>query len=122
MGKKRNSSNIASINTKLAKQVEERDRIVKVRKHRFYAIIGFFAVIFLVLGFQIIQTKYNLGKVNNQIEANQETLQKTKAKNKKLDKQVELLHDNNYLQKILRQKYYYSKSGETIYSLSDSSK
>lgn len=122
MGKKRNSSNIASINTKLAKQVEERDRIVKVRKHRFYAIIVFFAVIFLVLGFQIIQTKYNLGKVNNQIEAKQETLQKTKAKNKKLDKQVELLHDNNYLQKILRQKYYYSKSGETIYSLSDSSK
>ena len=122
MGKKRNSSNIASINTKLAKQVEERDRIGKVRKHRFYAIIGFFAVIFLVLGFQIIQSKYNLGKVNNQIEAKQETLQKTKAKNKKLDKQVELLHDNNYLQKILRQKYYYSKSGETIYSLSDSSK
>lgn len=122
MGKKRNSSNIASINTKLAKQVEERDRIVKVRKHRFYAIIVFFAVIFLVFGFQIIQTKYNLGKVNNQIEAKQETLQKTKAKNKKLDKQVELLHDNNYLQKILRQKYYYSKSGETIYSLSDSSK
>ena len=122
MGKKRNSSNIATNKTNLAKQVEERDRIDKVRKHRFYAIIGFFAVIFLVLGFQIIQTKYNLGKVNDQIEAKQETLQKTKAKNKKLDKQVELLHDNNYLQKILRQKYYYSKSGETIYSLSDSSK
>ncbi|CUS26842.1 hypothetical protein FC70_GL000029 [Paucilactobacillus oligofermentans DSM 15707 = LMG 22743] len=121
MGDKRDNK-IASINTKLVQQVAERNRVIKVRKHRFYTLIGFFAVIFIVFGVQIIQTKYSLSKVNDQIEAKNESLSKTKAKNKKLDKQVELLHDDSYLQKILRQKYYYSKTGETIYSLSDSSK
>ncbi|WP_279404165.1 FtsB family cell division protein [Secundilactobacillus kimchicus] len=44
-------------------------------------------------------------------------LTEAKADNKALTQKVALLNDRDYLDKLIRAKYYYSKSNETIYSL-----
>lgn len=49
-------------------------------------------------------------------------LKRTQAKNDRLKREVEQLKDTDYVQKIIRSQYFYSKDGETIYILPDDAK
>lgn len=49
-------------------------------------------------------------------------LKRTQAKNDRLKREVEQLKDADYVQKIIRSQYFYSKDGETIYILPDDAK
>lgn len=49
-------------------------------------------------------------------------LKRTQAKNDRLKREVERLKDADYVQKIIRSQYFYSKDGETIYILPDDAK
>lgn len=49
-------------------------------------------------------------------------LKRTQAKNDQLKREVEQLKDTDYVQKIIRSQYFYSKDGETIYILPDDAK
>ena len=49
-------------------------------------------------------------------------LERTQAKNDRLKREVEQLKDADYVQKIIRSQYFYSKDGETIYILPDDAK
>lgn len=49
-------------------------------------------------------------------------LKRTQAKNDRLKREVERLKDTDYVQKIIRSQYFYSKDGETIYILPDDAK
>ena len=61
-------------------------------------------------------------------EIKQETIvakrefKRTQAKNDRLKREVERLKDADYVQKIIRSQYFYSKDGETIYILPDDAK
>lgn len=77
------------------------------------AIFVFFASIFLI---QIVRAKVNYADVHVQIAREQKNLAHQKANNKKLKSQVSQLNDKSYVEQIIRDRYYYTKPGETVYS------
>jgi cell division protein DivIC len=125
-----NRGKVSQLHTAYSQQVFEeeqskdalRKQLMTIRKKRFYGIISVFLVFVLFFGIQIIQSKASLHHVNTQITQSQTKLKNTKKQNTKLAGQVKLLNDDDYLQKVIRQKYYYAKDGETVYNLPTSEK
>ncbi|WP_295731716.1 septum formation initiator family protein [uncultured Limosilactobacillus sp.] len=114
-------NNITKLNTPFSRQREleqssEKSYRYRVHMRRAKVILGVFIVFFLILAIQIIGTKRELGKVNQQTAKANVTLTNRKATNKKLKKQVKKLHNPSYLQELVREKYNYAKDGETIYN------
>ncbi|GAD17550.1 FtsB family cell division protein [Lentilactobacillus otakiensis] len=77
------------------------------------AIFLFFASIFLI---QIVRAKVNYADVHVQIAREQKDLKQQKVANKQLKAQVSQLNDKSYVEQIIRDRYYYTKPGETVYS------
>ncbi|MEG6580618.1 FtsB family cell division protein [Lactiplantibacillus plantarum] len=92
-------------------------RVAQVRRRRFILIVAVFGALILFFGFQLINTRSNLHQVNRQVATNQVKLKKVQQKNNQLESQIKQLNNKDYLQKLLRSKYDYTKSGETVYSL-----
>lgn len=91
----------------------------RVHIRRCERIVAVFAIIFLLLGFQIIHSRHSLDKVNANIRQTQTQLADQKAKGQELNQQIKQLHNPEYIQQVIRAKYNYSKKGETIYNLND---
>ena len=92
-------------------------RVAQVRRRRFILIVAVFGALILFFGFQLINTRSNLHQVNRQVATSQVKLKKVQQKNNQLESQIKQLNNKDYLQKLLRSKYDYTKSGETVYSL-----
>ncbi|MCT4460550.1 dihydroorotate dehydrogenase [Lactobacillus plantarum] len=92
-------------------------RVAQVRRRRFILIVAVFGALILFFGFQLINTRSNLHQVNRQVSTSQVKLKKVQQKNNQLESQIKQLNNKDYLQKLLRSKYDYTKSGETVYSL-----
>ena len=81
-------------------------------------------VLFVVLG-AVFATATNSLKTNSYRERQTQAsakLKKVTAENKQLNLQVAQLNDNDYVQKLIRKKYLYSKNNEIIFSLKDITK
>lgn len=96
-------------------------RVAQVRRRRFILIVAVFGALILFFGFQLINTRSNLHQVNRQVATSQVKLKKVQQKNNQLESQIKQLNNKDYLQKLLRSKYDYTKSGETVYSLPNDS-
>ncbi|MFW6757526.1 FtsB family cell division protein [Lactiplantibacillus plantarum] len=92
-------------------------RVAQVRRRRFILIVAVFGALILFFGFQLINKRSNLHQVNRQVATSQVKLKKVQQKNNQLESQIKQLNNKDYLQKLLRSKYDYTKSGETVYSL-----
>ena len=92
-------------------------RVAQVRRRRFILIVAVFGALILFFGFQLINTRSNLHQVNRQVATSQVKLKKVQQKNNQLESQIKQLNNKDYLQKLLRSKHDYTKSGETVYSL-----
>ncbi|MFC6180474.1 FtsB family cell division protein [Lactiplantibacillus daowaiensis] len=92
-------------------------RRLQVHRRRFITIVAVFGALLLFFGFQLINTRASLHTVNRQVATSQVKLKKVQAKHTQLDTQIKQLNNKDYLQKLLRSKYDYTKSGETVYSL-----
>ncbi|KRK47034.1 septum formation initiator family protein [Secundilactobacillus kimchicus] len=104
--------------TKRVRQSHQKKTVLTARRKKRALIIGgFFLVFVLIFGVQIVRTKMALGDTRQAITQSQKNLTEAKADNKALTQKVALLNDRDYLDKLIRAKYYYSKSNETIYSL-----
>jgi len=90
---------------------------LQVRRRRFITIVAVFGALVLFLGFQLINTHASLQAVNQQVVTSQVKLGRARTQQTKLDTQIKQLNNKDYLQKLLRSKYDYTKSGETVYSL-----
>ncbi len=66
---------------------------------------------------QIFITKSKISNVSEQQVQTKKDLKKSKVDNQKLKQNIKQLHDKDYIQKVIREKYYYTKPGETVYSL-----
>ena len=86
----------------------------RVRRNRILAI---FAVVFLIFGIQLIMVHVQTNKINAQAVTTNKQLTKLKKSNKNLEEQATNLRDPDYLSKMIRYKFYYSKPGETIYNI-----
>lgn len=112
------SNKISQINTPYAQQITVNQQLVR-RAHikRCKRILLIFSVIFLLLGFQIIQSKRSLAKINASIRTSKIQLARQKDIGKDLKQEKKQLHNPDYLQQIIRSKYNYTKKGETVYNL-----
>ncbi|MFD0897145.1 FtsB family cell division protein [Loigolactobacillus binensis] len=103
---------------RVRQQKQARAKYVQhVHKRRIMLILGVLAVVFLVCGVQIYQAHRSLATTNQQLATRQVKLKKTKARQRELKLKESQLKNDDYLQQVIRQKYYYSKGNETIYSL-----
>lgn len=89
------------------------------RKKRFLYIAGFFMIFAIIFTFQIVRANINKAQINAQIEQKKGTYQRQVAVNNKLKKAVTKLNDQTYVEQLIRDKYFYTKSNETVYSFPD---
>ena len=80
-------------------------------------IIAIFAIIFVILGVQIVLKVSQTGRINKQVEAEKVTLVQVKAKDRELSTKRQDLKDPNYVAKLIRYKFYYSKNNEKVYNV-----
>lgn len=98
-------------------KMSRHQKILRIRKKRAFILILIFLVIALVFVYQIIITKNESSRIEDKTNNTQVVLQNNKDNNKKLKQNVKQLYNNDYLEKLIRQKYYFSKPGETVYGL-----
>lgn len=113
-------SNVTQLENHYTRQVQHQTNkvvLTKRRKKRALLIVGAFALFFLYFGYQIVQSKVAMSQTNVQIARQQKKLTKVKDTQTKLNAHVKLLNNKSYLENLIRSKYFYSKPGETIYSL-----
>ncbi|CAJ1225441.1 MULTISPECIES: FtsB family cell division protein [Lactiplantibacillus] len=115
-------NNVKQLNNDYSRQVAtdhqgQKQRVSQVRKRRFVLIVAVFGALMLFFGYQLINTRVSLHQVNQQVATSQVKLKKAQQKNGQLETEIKQLNNKDYLQKLLRSKYDYTKSGETVYSL-----
>ncbi|GAF36380.1 FtsB family cell division protein [Lentilactobacillus farraginis] len=86
------------------------------RKKRALIIISVFMIFALIFTAQIIRAKVNYAAVNVQISKQKQKVKKERAEHKRLTAQVSQLNDKDYVEQLIRDRYYYTKPGETVYS------
>ena len=96
------------------KQAKREKEVHRVRLNR---IIAIFAIIFVILGVHIVLKVSQTGRLNKQVEAEKVTLVQVKAKDRELSTKRQDLKDPNYVAKLIRYKFYYSKNNEKVYNV-----
>lgn len=101
------------------KSIEDRrQKLVRAtHKRRLIIMSVVFGALILFFGIQIMGSKQNSQALQVQAQASQTKLNHAKQKNQNLKLKVRQLNDTTYLEKLIRERYYYSKSGEIIFSL-----
>ncbi|UQS85011.1 septum formation initiator family protein [Apilactobacillus apisilvae] len=92
-------------------------KIIKMRKKRGVILVSIFLVVILILSYQLINTKMQSSNLASKKARSEVILKNSSEKNKELKQNVKQLYSNDYLEKLIRQKYYYTKPGETVYGL-----
>ena len=89
----------------------------KTHRIRLNRIVAIFAIIFVVLGVQIAIKVSQTARINNQVKAEKENLTKVKKTANNLKTKRQNLNDPNYVAKLIRYKFFYSKSNENVYNV-----
>ncbi len=84
---------------------------------RLFAVIA--VVVTVVCLVQVGRNLWQAHTVKQQTTTAQKKLDKVKKDNASLKLRVKQLNDDEYLEKLIREKYYYSRDNETIYNLPD---
>ncbi|EPA0844772.1 septum formation initiator family protein [Enterococcus hirae] len=118
------SNKIAALDTEYAKkkyvEFQEQQRQLIFRRRRLAVIFIGALVIFAILGFQIFRDIQRMNQLNElKVEANTE-LSQVNADVDQLTQDVSLLKDDDYVAKLARSKYFYSKEGEQVYPVLES--
>lgn len=96
------------------KQAKREKEVHRVRLNR---IIAIFAIIFVLLGIQIAAKISQTGRINKQVEAEKQTLATIRDQDRELSTKKQDLKDPNYVAKLIRYKFYYSKTDEKVYNV-----
>ncbi|KAB5911003.1 septum formation initiator family protein, partial [Bifidobacterium adolescentis] len=101
-------------------EFQEQQRQLIFRRRRLAVIFIGALVIFAILGFQIFRDMQRMNQLNElKVEANTE-LSQVNADVDQLTQDVSLLKDDDYVAKLARSKYFYSKEGEQVYPVLES--
>lgn len=112
------NSNVSVLQPKQKQPPKSPNNYVKKVHRRRMAVIGIiFAVIVIVFGVQIFSAHQTYANTVEQIEISKKKLSSQKEIQSDLKLEVNQLHDTNYIEKYIREKYMYSKPGEQIYNL-----
>ena len=100
---------------RLKRKQEKREKEVhRVRRNR---IIAVFVAIFAFLGIQIGVTHAQTEHINSQVQTSKKALKKINNQKQVLITKRNDLKDPDYVAKLVRFKFLYSKPNETIYNL-----
>lgn len=116
---------VVKLNPKFKQTVHDSERAHQERESYFAKIharrrkiirlvtLGILLVCGLTIGYRLVQyqlIKHQIAEVN---------VQKVRVsnENKNLKGQVRALHDDDYVQQLIREKYMYTKQGEQVYNL-----
>lgn len=116
---KESNKQIELLQTDYAKEqfakFEKERRQVIFRRRRLVAVFVATLVIFAIVGIQMFNDQMRLQKLQ---EYKTETVEKQEAADEKvtqLQRDVALLQDDEYVAKLARSRFFYSKKNETIY-------
>lgn len=88
-----------------------------VHRRRLLAIFAIFILCLIFFGVQIMRAQNTNRQLQAQVTQQQKALREVQSTKQNLKVQVDQLHDDDYLNKLIRYKYDYSKNGEIIFSL-----
>lgn len=89
----------------------------KVHRRRFWALTAILALVLCFFGLKLHQAHASQAQVQNHLSTSRSELTAVQNKDTNLKNQVKQLNDPDYLAKYIREKYYFSKPGEIIFSL-----
>lgn len=118
------SNKIAALDTEYAKkkytEFQQQQRQLIFRRRRLAAIFVGALVIFAIIGVQIFHDMQRMHQLNElRVEANAE-MKEVNADVDQLHQDVSLLKDDEYVAKLARSKFFYSKDGEKVYPILES--
>ena len=118
------SNKIAALDTEYAKkkyaEFQQQQRPLIFRRRRLAAIFVGALVIFAIIGVQIFHDMQRMHQLNElRVEANAE-MKEVNADVDQLHQDVSLLKDDEYVAKLARSKFFYSKDGEKVYPILES--
>ena len=121
---KKKSNKIAALDTEYAKkkyaEFQQQQRQLIFRRRRLAAIFVGALVIFAIIGVQIFHDMQRMHQLNElRVEANTE-MKEVNADVDQLHQDVSLLKDDEYVAKLARSKFFYSKDGEKVYPILES--
>lgn len=114
-------SNITPLNAKSANQLnlEERkmrySQVVHLRRRVVLVAVMLVVTIFAMVNYHTQYVKYETAAQS--LETAKANLDKAYKTNANLKQEVKDLGDNSYLEKLIREKYMYSKDGEVVFNL-----
>lgn len=120
----RKKSNVKVLNNEYYRQqtsasdFQKKEQVLQ-KKHRrkMQFLIAFALIVTLFCSVRIVKNYTQASQIGTQTETAKKELKEQKGKNSELNLQVDQLKDPEYLQKYIRERYYYSKKNETIYNL-----
>ena len=118
------SNKIAALDTEYTKkkyaEFQQQQRQLIFRRRRLAAIFVGALVIFAIIGVQIFHDMQRMHQLNElRVEANTE-MKEVNADVDQLHQDVSLLKDDEYVAKLARSKFFYSKDGEKVYPILES--
>ena len=118
------SNKIAALDTEYAKkkyaEFQQQQRQLIFRRRRLAAIFVGALVIFAIIGVQIFHDMQRMHQLNElRVEANTE-MKEVNADVDQLHQDVSLLKDDEYVAKLARSKFFYSKDGDKVYPILES--
>ena len=118
------SNKIAALDTEYAKkkyaEFQQQQRQLIFRRRRLAAIFIGALVILAIIGVQIFHDMQRMHQLNElRVEANTE-MKEVNADVDQLHQDVSLLKDDEYVAKLARSKFFYSKDGEKVYPILES--
>ncbi|MCH4172718.1 MAG: septum formation initiator family protein [Lactobacillus sp.] len=107
------------IQTQTVKHIEARRQayIKRVQRRRLTLLGVVVLVVVLALGIQIFKAHQNTNTLQAQTQQSQAQLKQVRQENADFKLKINELNNADYLEKVVREKYYYSKPGEIIFSL-----
>lgn len=89
----------------------------RISRRRNVGLAAFATILLLPLSFNLIGNISHIREVEDQIVLAQKEKKALEKENQQLNVQVGLLQDDEYVAKLARSRYYFSKDGEIIFSL-----
>ncbi len=95
------------------KFLKEKKRYSLLKK----VVIALVAVAAILTIQSVVKLQLQINTINQQKQVVEKNLQSSKKQARELNRQIEQLKDKDYLQKYIREKYYYAKDNEQLYNL-----
>ncbi|MDF7639478.1 septum formation initiator family protein [Lactobacillus sp. ESL0791] len=96
---------------------KQKQKIREVHRVRINRIIAVFAIIVVILGIQIAIMLAKTKRIDGQVQAAKQSLTKVNRQRKDLAAKKADLKDPDYVAKLIREKFYYSKPNEKVFNL-----